>query len=164
MIHLSLILAMTDNGVIGDKGGIPWRLPEDMRRFKALTLGKPNIMGRKTWESLPKKPLPGRTNIIVTRDRNYSADGATVVATINEALGRAKAENPEEIMVIGGAEIYRASLPLATRIHLTEIHAKIEGDTSFAFDRTGWSEAAREDHRTEDGLSYSFVTLQRTNS
>lgn len=164
MIHLSLILAMTDNGVIGDRGGIPWRLPEDMRRFKTLTLGKPNIMGRKTWESLPKKPLPGRTNIVVTRDRNYSADGATVVATINEALGRAKAENPEEIMVIGGAEIYRAALPLATRIHLTEIHAKIDGDTIFAFDRTGWNEVAREDHRTEDGMSYSFVTLQRTNS
>jgi len=116
MIHISLILAMADNGVIGNKGGIPWRLPEDMRRFKALTLGKPNIMGRKTWESLPKKPLPGRANIIVTRDRNYSAQGATVVASIEEALGRAKAENPEEVMVIGGAEIYRAALPLATPI------------------------------------------------
>jgi dihydrofolate reductase len=155
---------MADNGVIGDRGRIPWRLPDDMRHFKALTLGKPSIMGRKTWESLPKKPLPGRSNIVITRDRNYRADGATVVATINEALGRAKAENPEEIMVIGGAEIYRVALPLATRIHLTEIHAQIEGDTSFAFDRTGWIEAFREDHNTDAGLSYSFVTLQRTNS
>jgi dihydrofolate reductase len=155
---------MADNGVIGDQGRIPWRLPDDMRHFKALTLGKPSIMGRKTWESLPKKPLPGRSNIVITRDRNYRADGATVVATINEALGRAKAENPEEIMVIGGAEIYRVALPLATRIHLTEIHAQIEGDTSFAFDRTGWIEACREDHNTDAGLSYSFVTLQRTNS
>jgi len=164
MIHISLILAMADNGVIGNKGGIPWRLPEDMRRFKALTLGKPNIMGRKTWESLPKKPLPGRANIIVTRDRNYRAEGATVVATIEEALGRAKAENPEEIMVIGGAEIYRTALPLATRIELTEIHAQMEGDTTFSFDRAGWSEVAREDRKTEAGLAYSFVTLQRTNS
>ena len=164
MIHITLILAIADNGVIGDKGGIPWRLPEDMRRFKSLTLGKPNIMGRKTWESLPKKPLPGRANIIVTRDRNYRAEGATVVATIEEALGRAKAENPEEIMVIGGAEIYRAALPLATRIELTEIHAQMEGDTTFSFDRTGWNEVAREDRKTEAGLAYSFVTLQRTNS
>lgn len=164
MTDISLILAMADNGVIGNKGGIPWRLPEDMRHFKSLTLGKPNIMGRKTWESLPKKPLPGRTNIIVTRDRNYRAEGATVVATIDEALGRAKAENPEEIMIIGGAEIYRASLPRATRIHLTEIHADIKGDTTFKFDRNGWAEVAREDHKTEDGVAYSFVTLQRTNS
>lgn len=160
MIHISLILAMADNGVIGNKGGIPWRLPEDMRRFKSLTLGKPNIMGRKTWESLPKKPLPGRTNIIVTRDRNYRAEGATVVATIDEALGRAKAENPQEIMIIGGAEIYRASLPRATRIHLTEIHDDIKGDTTFKFDRNGWVEVAREDRKTEDGVAYSFVTLE----
>lgn len=164
MIQITLILAISDNGVIGNKGGIPWRLPEDMRRFKSLTLGKPNIMGRKTWESLPKKPLPGRANIIVTRDRNYRAESATVVATVEEALGRAKAENPEEIMVIGGAEIYRAALSLATRIELTEIHAQIEGDTIFAFDRAGWNEVAREDHKTEAGLAYSFVTLQRTNS
>lgn len=161
MIHISLILAMADNGVIGNKGGIPWRLPEDMRRFKTLTLGKPNIMGRKTWESLPKKPLPGRANIIVTRDRNYHAEGATVVATIEEALGRAKAENPEEIMVIGGAEIYRAALPLATRIHLTEVHAAIQGDTTFSFDRPGWNETFREDHTTDEGLAYSFVGLER---
>jgi dihydrofolate reductase len=164
MNRIALILAMADNGVIGNGGGIPWRLPDDMRRFKALTLGKPNIMGRKTWESLPKKPLPGRTNIVVTRDGNYRADGATVVATLDEALGRAKAENPTEIMVIGGAEIYRAALPFATRIELTEIHARIEGDTTFAFDRAGWNEVAREDNKTEAGLAYSFVTLQRTNS
>ncbi|HVP83987.1 MAG TPA: dihydrofolate reductase [Rhizomicrobium sp.] len=161
MIHISLILAMADNGVIGDKGAIPWRVAEDMRRFKSLTLGKPNIMGRKTWESLPKKPLPGRTNIIVTRDRNYRAEGATVVATVDEALGRAKAENPQEIMIIGGAEIYRAALPRATRIHLTEIHADIKGDTAFKFDRNGWVEVAREDHKTDDGFAYSFVTLER---
>jgi dihydrofolate reductase len=158
---ISLILAMAGNGVIGDRGAIPWRLPQDMRRFKALTLGKPNIMGRKTWESLPKKPLPGRTNIIVTGDRNYRAEGATVVATIQEALGRAKAQDPEEIMVIGGAQIYRAALPLDTRVHLTEIHTTVEGDTTFTFDRADWNEVAREDHKTEDGLSYSFVTLER---
>ncbi len=161
MTHVTLILAMADNGVIGKKGDIPWRLPEDMRRFKALTLGKPCIMGRRTWESLPKKPLPGRTNIIVTRDRNYRAEGATAVATVDEALGRAKADNSEEIMIIGGADIYRAALPRATRIQLTEIHAAIEGDTTFDFDRSGWIETNRDGRKTENGLSYSFVTLER---
>lgn len=160
-MHISFILAMARNGIIGNKGGIPWRLPDDMRRFKTLTLGKPCIMGRKTWESLPKKPLAGRTNIVITRDRNYRAEGATAVTTVEEALSCAKVERPDEIMVIGGAEIYRAALPKATRIHLTEIHADVEGDTVFAFDRKGWVESAREDRKTEDGLSYSFVTLER---
>ena len=133
-----------------------------MRRFNALTLGKPVVMGRKTWESLPKKPLPGRTNIVVTRDAAYRAQDAVIATTIEAAIARAKEESPEDIMVIGGAEIYRAALPLATHIELTEIHGDIEGDTKFPFDRTQWRETAREDHQTDAGLAYSFVTLQRT--
>ncbi len=162
MTHITLVLAMADNGTIGDANAIPWRLPEDMRRFKALTLGKPVVMGRKTWESLPKKPLPRRTNIVVTRDAAYRAQDAVIATTIEAAIARAKEESPEDIMVIGGAEIYRAALPLATHIELTEIHGDIEGDTKFPFDRTQWCETAREDHQTDAGLAYSFVTLQRT--
>jgi dihydrofolate reductase len=158
---ISLILATATNGVIGNRGAIPWRLPEDMRRFKSLTVGKPCIMGRKTWESLPKRPLPDRTNIIVTHNRAYRADGAIVAGTLDEAFVCAQAQNGEEIMIVGGADIYRACLPRATRIHLTEIHANVEGDTAFAFDRTGWTETSRENRRTENGLAYSFVTLER---
>jgi dihydrofolate reductase len=159
---ISLILARADNGVIGDKGALPWRLPDDMRRFKALTMGKPCIMGRKTWDSLPKKPLPGRANIVVTRNAAFAADGALAVHTFDEALAVAQNENPSEIMVIGGAEIYAAALPHAARIHLTQIHAAFDGDARMpAFDENIWRETAREDHRTPDGLAYSYVTLDR---
>ncbi len=161
MTHITLILAMADNATIGDANAIPWRLPEDMRRFKSLTLGKPVVMGRKTWESLPKKPLPGRTNIVVTRDENYRAEGAAIFTTPQAAIARAKEEGADEIMIIGGAEIYRAVLPIATRMELTEIHAAVEGDTKFPFDRTQWRETARVDHKTDAGPGYSFVTLER---
>lgn len=161
MTRITLVLAIADNGTIGDANSIPWRLPEDMRRFKALTLGKPVIMGRKTWESLPKKPLPGRANIVVTRDGNYRADGAIIADSLDAGIARAKQEGAEDVMIIGGAEIYRASLPVATHIELTEIHADIEGDTKFSLNRSPWREIAREDHKTEAGLAYSFVTLQR---
>ena len=158
---ISLILARADNGVIGNKGGLPWRLPDDLRRFKALTMGKPIIMGRKTWESLPKKPLPGRANIVVTRDRAFAAESAVIVHSLEEALDRAQEENPTEIMVIGGAEIFSAALLRATRIHLTEIHAAPEGDARFsAFAPQQWRETARED-RVFEGLAHSYVTLDR---
>lgn len=157
---ISLILARADNGVIGADGGLPWRLPEDLRRFKALTMGKPCLMGRKTWDSLPKKPLPGRTNIVVTR--GFAAEGAVVVHSFEEAVARARSENPDEIMVIGGAQIFAAALPLARRIHLTEIHTHPEGDTHFpAFDRNVWRETARDEGVAAYGLRYSFVTLER---
>ncbi|MBI3678404.1 MAG: dihydrofolate reductase [Proteobacteria bacterium] len=159
---ISLVLAVADNGVIGDRGRIPWRIPEDMRRFKALTLGKPVIMGRKTWESLPKKPLVDRTNIVVTRDKTFWAEGALVVNSLDEAIARAQEEKPGEIAVIGGAEIYSAVLPRTSIVHLTEVHAKPEGDASMApFDKSIWKETAREDRRTPDGLGYSYVTLER---
>ena len=158
---IALILARADNGVIGNKGRLPWRLPDDLRRFKALTMGKPCIMGRKTWESLPKKPLPGRTNIVLTRDRGFTAEGAVIAHSFEAALDRAQEENPTEIMVIGGAEIFAAAMPRVTRIHLTEIHAEPQGDVRFpAFAPQQWRETARED-RVFDGLAHSYVTLDR---
>ncbi len=162
MTTISLVLARADNGVIGNNGGIPWRIPEDMRRFKALTMGHPILMGRKTWDSFPKKPLPGRTNIVITRDTNWKADGAAAVHSLNDALAEARKENPVEIAIIGGAEIYIASLPIATRVHLTEVHSDVEGDVVMpAFDPAVWRETAREDHTTPEGLKYSYVTLER---
>ena len=155
-----LVLAMADNGVIGNAGGIPWRIPEDLKRFKAITMGKPLIVGRKTWESFPKRPLPGRTNIVITRDASYAAEGAVVVHSLDAALSRAKAENPSEIVVAGGAEIYAAALPRADRIELTEVHVDAPGDTRLPpFDPSVWREMVREDHVAADGLRFSYVTL-----
>jgi dihydrofolate reductase len=157
-----LVLAKADNGVIGASGAIPWRIPEDMKRFKALTIGKPVVMGRKTWDSIPKKPLPGRTNIVITRDKGWTAEGAVTVHSLDEALVRARNENPSEIAVIGGAEVYKAALPLATRVELTEIHVDATGDTHLPrFDPAIWHETAREDRATPEGLRYSYVTLVR---
>ena len=162
MTTIALVVARANNGVIGNKGAIPWRIADDLRRFKALTFGKPVIMGRKTWDSLPKKPLPGRTNIVVTRDRAFAAEGAVVVHDIGEALARAGGENPGEIAIIGGAEIYAAALPLANRIHLTEVDADFAGDATLPpFDPAAWRETGREAHQTAEGLSYAFVTLER---
>ena len=157
---ISLVIAMADNGVIGKGGKLPWRIPKDMRHFKALTTGKPCIMGRRTWDSLPKKPLPERPNIVITRDRNFRAGGAIVVHSFAEALAQAGAA--AEICVIGGAEIYNASLLRAGRIHLTEVHVDPDGDTRLCpFDRADWRETAHEDHVTAEGLRYSYVTLER---
>ena len=159
---IALVVARADNGVIGAAGRIPWRIPEDMRHFKALTLGKPCIMGRKTWESLPKRPLPARNNIVVTRDRAFLAEGADIAHDFAAALALANKAEPAEIMVIGGAEIYTAALPQADVVYLTEVHRICEGDTRIsAFGAPIWSEASREDHVTADGLAYSFVTLKR---
>lgn len=160
MSIVTLVLAMADNGVIGNKGGLPWRIPEDLRRFKEITLGKPCIMGRKTWESLPRKPLPGRANIVVTRDGNFADDGAIVVHSLEEAI--TLTHDAPEVAIIGGAELFKKAIPLANRVDLTEVHAAVEGDTRMpAFDRAVWKERAREDHVTADGLRYSFVTLER---
>ena len=150
-----LVVAAARNGVIGKDGAIPWRLPEDMRRFRALTLGHAVVMGRKTWDSLPPKnrPLPGRRNLVVTRDTNWRAEGAERV-TLETALAG-------DVFVIGGAEIYRAALPLAGRIELTEVQGDFDGDAHFTFDRAQWRETAREDRVTADGLVYSFVTLEK---
>ncbi|HVW73917.1 MAG TPA: dihydrofolate reductase [Rhizomicrobium sp.] len=157
MSEIVLVLALAENGVIGKDGGIPWHISDDMKRFKALTMGHTVVMGRKTWDSLPKKPLPGRVNVVVTRQKDWRAEGATAAAS----LGQATAGTSGVVMVIGGAEIYERALPLASRIELTEVHRAFDGDARFAFDRKGWHETAREDHVTPDGLRYSYVTLTR---
>jgi dihydrofolate reductase len=159
---LVLVLAMADNGVIGDRGAIPWRIPDDVKRFKALTIGHPIVMGRKTWESFPKRPLPGRTNIVITRDVGYRAEGAVVVHSFDDAVARAQAKNPAQIGIVGGVAIYREALPRAARIELTEVHVDAPGDVRLPpFDKSVWRETAREDHATADGLRYSYVTLER---
>ena len=156
---ITLILALADNGVIGRNGAIPWRISDDLKRFKQLTLGKPVVMGRKTWDSLPKKPLPERTNIVVTRQPGWKAEGAIAASSLDDAL--AQAAQAAEVMVIGGAEIYRAALAKAQRIELTEVHRPFEGDAFFSFEREAWREVAREEHATQHGLSFSYVTLTR---
>ena len=152
---ITLILAVAANGVIGRDGAIPWHIPEDLKRFKALTLGKTVVMGRKTWDSLPRKPLPGRRNIVVTRQAGWQADGAERMP-LDGALNL-----PGEVFVIGGAEIYRAALPRADRIELTEIDADFAGNAVFRFDRAGWRSLDSAAHVTAEGLAYRFVTLAR---
>ena len=163
MSLIALVVAIASNGVIGQHGNIPWRIPEDMRHFKTVTMGKPVIMGRKTWDSLPKKPLLGRSNIVITRTSNFRAKGAMVAHSFDEALVRAESEKPEEIAIIGGAEIYKAALLRAHRIYLTEIERAFEGDAHFTFDRADWRETAREPHASSEAgsIPFSFVTLER---
>ncbi|HVV28846.1 MAG TPA: dihydrofolate reductase [Rhizomicrobium sp.] len=157
MRNVVLVVAVAENGVIGQDGRIPWHISDDLRRFKALTLGQTVVMGRKTWDSLPRKPLPGRTNIVVTRQSGWQSDGATAASSLADAIHKASGD----VMVIGGGDIYRQALPLATRIELTEVHRAYEGDAFFTFDRNGWIESHREDHVTPDGLGYCHVTLER---
>lgn len=157
--RLTLIAAVARNGVIGKDGTLPWRLPEDLKRFKALTLGHPIIMGRKTWESLGK-PLPGRTNIVISRDPGYAAAGAIVVASLDAAL--AACADADEAFVIGGAEIYALALARADCLQLTELGRDFEGDTYFPpIDRTLWQQAEREHQQTDAGLLYDFAVYQR---
>jgi dihydrofolate reductase len=160
--EIVLVVARAANGVIGNKGGLPWHIPEDLKRFKALTLGKPIIMGRKTWDSLPRKPLPGRTNIVVTRDGAFRGEGVKIAPGFDEAVEAARAENPTEIAVIGGAALFAAALPLSTRIELTEVEGDFEGDVFLPeIDRRLWHEVKREGPHTQGALRYSFVTLKR---
>lgn len=159
--RLTIVAAIARNGVIGSENALPWRLPEDMRHFRALTTGHAVIMGRKTWESLPPnfRPLPGRQNIVITRDRNYAATGATIAHSIEQAI--AVVDRPEAF-VIGGAEIYALALPHTDRLELTEIEADFEGDARFPdYNRCDWQEASRERHRAEAGFDYAFVGYER---
>jgi len=156
---ISLVVAVAKNGVIGNRGALPWRIPEDLKRFKALTMGKPVIMGRKTWDSLPKKPLPGRTNIVVTRNPEFRAEGAIVVQSFEDAVAKA---GDGDIAVIGGQAIFAEALPIADIIHMTQVAASPDGDAFMPLiDRALWREAACEGPHTVDGLQYSFVTLER---
>lgn len=161
-IPVALVVAASENGVIGAGGTLPWHIPQDLKRFKALTLGKPCIMGRKTWQSLPRKPLPGRTNIVVSRDPAFRAEGAHVTRDFDAALRLAAQENPDEIAVIGGENIFAAALPHASRIYSTEVAGNIAGDAFMpVFDRRQWRETGRDGPHQSGSLSYSFVTLEK---
>jgi dihydrofolate reductase len=156
--ELFLIYARAANGTIGRDGKLPWHIPADLRRFKALTLGKPMIMGRKTFESFPA-PLPGRRHIVLTRDLDWQAEGAEPVHSVDEALQLA---GNGEVAVIGGAEINALFLPLADRVELTEVHLEVTGDTFMPSLGNRWREEFREEHPAADGRpAFAFVTLTR---
>jgi dihydrofolate reductase len=167
-MEMVLIAAVADNGVIGAEGAIPWRLKSDMRRFKALTTGRPVVMGRKTFASL-KRPLAGRTNIVITRDRDFRAAGAVVTTSFEAACAIARGDalrrSAREIAVIGGAEIYAYGMKRADRLEITEVHLHPSGDTTFpAVDPALWDEVARERHPAgpDDSAEFSYVTYRRS--
>jgi len=159
--EVALIAAVAANGVIGADNRLPWRLPDDLKRFRALTTGHAVIMGRKTWESLPRA-LPARQNIVVTRQRAFAAPGAAVAHSFASALALVRL--PEPAFCIGGGELYREALPLATTLHLTEIARDFDGDARFPpFARDDWRETSRESHPASapDGFAYAYVTYER---
>ena len=161
-MKLHLIYARAANGVIGAGGTLPWHLPEDLAHFKRVTMGCPVIMGRKTWDSLPPRfrPLPGRLNIVVTRQADWQAAGVLRAGSLAEATALCPPGAP--VWVIGGAQIYAQALPLATRAVITEIDADFEGDAHAPALGDGWTPVAREAHTSSPGLAFSFVTYQRT--
>jgi dihydrofolate reductase len=161
--EIVLIYARAANGAIGNEGDLPWRLPADLKRFKALTMGKPMIMGRKTFESLPGL-LPGRRHIVLSRRDDMKAEGATIAGSVKEALALAAEGNDTgEVAVIGGAAIYDVFMPLAHRIEMTQIHADYQGDTFMAEPGKGWALTAREDHAAEGPYpAFSFLTYRKT--
>jgi dihydrofolate reductase len=164
-MQIVLIAAVADNGVIGRGGTMPWRLKSDMRHFRALTTDKPVVMGRKTYLSLSIKPLPRRTNIVISRDPSFKVPGALVASSLEAALQAARADaarrGADAIMVIGGAEIYAQAMPFAERLEITQIHATLEGDAYFPpIDPALWRETTRESHPAgpHDDAAYDFVT------
>jgi dihydrofolate reductase len=164
MPKLSIIVAVADNGVIGSGNQLPWRLPDDLKRFKALSLGKPIVMGRKTYDSIGR-PLPGRLNIVVSRRGDLEIPGCTVVTSLAEALAAAGAV--DEIVIVGGADIYRQVLPKVQTIHLTRVHATVPGDVQFPQLAPGeWRERGTEHHPADERHAYAFTfsTLERVAS
>lgn len=166
--HIAVVVARARNGVIGRDGALPWRLKSDMALFKASTLGKPVVMGRKTWDSLPRKPLPGRLNIVLTRDKSFEADGAVACESFEEALEiareQAREDGVDEICVIGGAALIALALPRAKRIYLTEVDAEPEGDVHMpALDESRWTETRRERFEAgpDDQHAFAFRVLER---
>ena len=161
MTRLNLIYARASNGVIGRDNTLPWHLPEDLAHFKRTTLGSPVIMGRKTWDSLPPRfrPLPGRLNIVLTRDTGWRAEGALRAASVADAV--AACSDAPEAWVIGGAEVYRQALPLAQRVVVTEIARDFEGDAFAPALGPAWVETARDTHTAANGLPFAFVTYAR---
>ncbi len=166
-MRLSLIVAMAENRMIGQDGAMPWHISADLKYFKQVTMGAPVIMGRKTFQSVGRA-LPGRTNIVVTRDRHFDADGVEIVHDLDQAIRKAEAlcliEGRDEVFIIGGAQIYELALGKANRIYLTQIHATPPGDTSFPdLDPQQWQEISREAHQpeSEGGPAFSFLILER---
>lgn len=170
--QITLVVARGSNGVIGRDGALPWRIRSDLQRFKAVTIGKPCIMGRKTWESLPLRPLPGRLNVVLTKDESYQEDekakGCIVCTSLEEALSiareQANDDEVDEIAVIGGAAIFETLLPRAKRLYITEVDAAPDGDVFFpAFDEAEWVETLNESHpaREKDDHAFTFRTLER---
>lgn len=167
-MKVSMIVAMATNRVIGRDNKLPWYLPNDLKYFKQVTMGKPILMGRKTFESIGK-PLPGRCNIVMTRDQSWSAEGVRVVHSLEDAVSLAsqiaEIDGQDELMIIGGDQIYQLALPKADRLYLTEVHAEVEGDAFFPeFERGQWKEIGREDFNAEDPnpYDYSFVVLDKS--
>jgi dihydrofolate reductase len=167
-MEIVLIAAIAENGVIGADNAIPWRLKSDMQRLKALTIGRPIVMGRKTYESFPRRPLPGRTNIVITRDGAYRAGGAVVTTSFDNARAIARGDalrrKVQEIAILGGAEIYAAFMAGADRLEITEVHIRPEGDTYFPpIDPDLWQEIARLRHPAgpDDSAEFSYVTYRR---
>jgi len=163
----SIIVAMAENRVIGRNNKLPWYLPNDLKYFKSVTMGKPIIMGRKTFESIGK-PLPGRLNLVITRNAEWQHEGVTVVHSYEDAFAKAEAtaliDGVDEVMIIGGDQIYQTSLELVDRIYLTKVHAEVEGDAWFAdVDWAQWQEIGREDHKAEGStpFDYSFIVYER---
>ena len=166
--HLALVVARARNGVIGRDGDLPWRLRSDLQRFKAVTMGKPCIMGRKTWESLPLKPLPGRLNLVLSKDESFEAKGAVVCTTLDEAVEIAREQamddGVDEVCVIGGAGLFAAAMPRARRLYLTEVEAEPEGDVRFPpFDEAAWVEVSSEavPPGEKDDHAFVFRVLER---
>jgi dihydrofolate reductase len=165
--RLAFVVAVAENGVIGRKGALPWRMPSDLKMFRKLTLGKPVIMGRKTFQSIGKA-LPGRDNLVVTRDAAFKADGVEVFASVDEAIARAQtlatARGADEIAVIGGADIFEAMLSRAGRIYLTRIHGSPEGDTFFTPDMVNWHDVSRIQLERAPGDDYdaTLIVLEPT--
>lgn len=160
-MQLSIIVAMDRNRVIGKGDTLPWHISSDLQHFKKITMGKPIVMGRKTHESIGR-PLPGRENIILTHDKTYQAKGCTVLNSMDEIFEHCK--DSEEVMITGGAEIYKLSLERVSHLYLTEVHTEIEGDTYFPeFDRNEWKEVSREAYEADEKneFDYSFVLLER---
>lgn len=159
---LSLVVAASENNVIGKGNALPWKLPDDLRHFRELTKGKPIIMGRKTFESIGR-PLPDRLNIVITRQEGYEKEGIVRAESLDDAIEIAQESNAEEACVIGGGEIYKQALEKADRVYLTRVHATIDGDAFFAFDESKWHIVSKEDHPKDDVHPYemTFLTYEK---
>lgn len=156
-MKVTLIAAVARNGVIGRDGALPWRLPADLAQFKRRTLGHPVIMGRKTWESLPRRPLADRLNVVLTRSRGYAAEGAVVVLDLAAAIAAARASGAAEAFVIGGESIYAAALPIADELVITHVDATVEGDAAFPpIDAAAWRVVSREAHAADERHPHAF--------